>query len=494
MYTYNDKLVVYEAKDGAGVIDGDDRFHIKNARLKGDTYLNSAITYLGGNGGSYAKENYPILMNTLGKGNKIAIDDVDNTYKIRMIGKPKVLTTISQVVTQSNPGLNGASCKIRLADRLFQTNQEISSGGLQGITLRVQDDGKEIAKGVIEYTVKRAGSSAHLGIPPKFLVYGTKWAGGLIKVSQEDSHGTKQRTHQTPFELTNQISTFRRSYTYKGNVKNKKLVMPIEVDGQTLNLWSDWDYYNEELRFNVERNEDLLFSEYNLDVNGIVTDKDSNSGNEARSGMGIWDMITNTIEFAELSKKKIDEPITDIFNQVGSAYELNGDYTLVGGLGFLKDFDRVVREDARGFLTLLGENHFITKGEDGLRYGNYFTEYQHHSGKIIKVGYDSAFDKSGRSMSSGIHPISGLNIMSHCALALDWSMIEKKEGGQMSNISIVYEKGREFEEKEVAGMNSEQRVISTDVDRTSIHKLATQGAYLARPLTCAKYICKVNPA
>ena len=494
MYTYNDKLVVYEAKDGDGIVDGADRFHIKNARLNGDAYLNSAITYLGGNGGSYQKENYPILLNTLGKGHKVAINQVDNIYKIRMIGKPKTLTTISQVVTQTNPGLNGASCKIRVADRIFESNMEINSGGLQGITLRVLDDGKVIAKGIVEYAVKRAGASAHLGIPAKFLTFGVKWATGLIKVSQEDSHGTKQRTYQTPFELMNQISTFRRSYTYKGNVKNKKLVMPIEVDGQILKLWTDWDYYNQELQFNVDRNEDLLFSELNLDANNIVTDLDVKSGNEARSGMGIWDMITNTVEFSELTKKKLDDPISDIFSQIGSAYNLNGDYTLIGGIGFLKDFDRVVSQTARGFVEIMSENHFITKGEDGLRYGNYFTEYKHHSGKIIKVGYDSAFDKSGRSQTSGKHPISGLNIMSHCALALDWSMVENVKGdGQMSNISIVYEEGREFTEKVINGMNSDSNVISTDLDRTSSHKMATQGAYLRRPLTCAKYICKVNP-
>jgi hypothetical protein len=292
----------------------------------------------------------------------------------------------------------------------------------------------------------------------------------------------------------NQISTFRKSYTYKGNVKNKKLVMPIEVDGQTLNLWSDWDYYNAELQFNVDRNEDLIFSELNWDANGVVTDKDVKSGNEARSGMGLWDMMTNTVEFAELTKKKLDDPITDIFSQTGSAYNLNGDYTLIGGLGFLKDFDRLISQTARGFVEIMSENHFVTKGENGLRYGNYFTEYKHHSGKIIKVGYDSAFDKSGRAMSSGKHPVSGLNIMSHCAMALDWSMVDNDKGGEMSNISIVYEEGREFTEKFIHGMNSDNKDVSTDIDRSSIHKIATQGVYLKKGANCVKYICKVNPA
>lgn len=493
MYAFNDKLVVYDAKPEDGLVDGSDRFHIKNARLSGDQYINSAITYLGGNGGAYGSQNYPILMKTLAMGNKVGISSVDNTYKIRMIGKPKITTTISQIVTQSNPGLNGALFKIRVADRIFESNEEIISGGLNSITLKVQDDGKVISKGVVEYGVKRAGAFAHLGVPASFLVYGAKWANGLIKVSQEDSHGTKQRTYQTPFELQNQLSTFRKSYTYKGNVKNKKLVVPIEVDGQVLKLWSDWDYFNQELQFNVDRNDDLLFSELNLDANNIVSDLDVKSGNESRSGMGLWDMITNTVEFAELTRKKLDDPIQDIFSSVGSAYNLTGDYTLIGGLGFLKDFDRLVSETARGFLTLIGEKFYMREGENGMQYGNYFTEYKHISGKTIKVAHDGAFDRGKRSQTSGKHPVSGLSIMSHCAVALDWSLVDNKQYGQMSNIAITYEEGREFVETVINGMNSGQKVVSTDIDRTSTHKMATQGVYLNNPSSCCKYICKVNP-
>jgi hypothetical protein len=64
----------------------------------------------------------------------------------------------------------------------------------------------------------------------------------------------------------------------------------------------------------------------------------------------------------------------------------------------------------------------------------------------------------------------------------------------MSNISIVYEEGREFTEKFIHGMNSDNKDVSTDIDRSSIHKIATQGVYLKKGANCVKYICKVNPA
>jgi hypothetical protein len=494
---FNKDLQIYEAKPGDGVVNASSRLHIANARLSQPEYINSAITYMAGNGGNYQTQNFPLFLELYGKGRKKGIKNIDNRYKIKMYGKPKRITTISKAITQTNCGANGAHFKLIMADNLFVKNQEISTNGLNPLTLKVMSDGKLITKGQVEYQVKRVGVPVSTAIPAQFLTVGTKWAGGLVKVSQENSHGTKHRTWQTPFELENQLTTFRRSYKVSGNVENKRLAMPIQLpDGRQVTLWTDWDYYNNELDFAVQRNEDLIFSELNMDANGVVHDFDADSGEVARSGMGLWNMITNKVEYATLTEKKLDETIQDIFFQTTSPVGLNGEYIITGGLGLLRDFDRIMKSSARGFLQLISEDHFMSKGEKGLRYGNYFTEYRHYSGKVIKVVYDQAFDKSARAETSERHPITGLPIMSHSGMALDFSEVETGDG-ITSNITMLYEEGREFIEKYAIGMAKlsfapETQFVTTDVDESAVHKMATHGIWLHSPLTCAKFICKVN--
>jgi hypothetical protein len=496
MYTFNSKLQVYEGKPGGDTTQFASAKHISNARMAAPTYLNSAITYMAGQGGDYQAMNFPLLMALQGSGRKKEIESIDGEYRIRMYGKPKTVTFISKAITQANCGANHANFKLVMADDLFQKNETISTGGLNGIKVKILSDGVKIGANQYEYLAQRAGTPTSAAIPSKYLLKGVKWTGGLITVSKEGSHGTKQKTWQTPFELFNILTTFRKSYKVRGNVANKKMVMPIELpNGKTTSFWMDWDYFNDELDFAVQRNNDLWFSELNMDEHGVVHNIDANTGEIAPTGMGLWHMIKNEIEFPIMTKDILDQAINEIFFQVGTPINLKGDYVITGGLGFIRDFNKVMEKESKQFLTLLTDNHFITKGEKGLRYGNYFTEYLHESGKVIKVVYDQAFDYGTIALTGEKHPRTGLPLSSHCGVALDFSETEVK-GKIENNITMVYEKGRELVENYVLGMNEMpgapvSKVVSTDKDESSYHKIGTHGLYLHRPLTCAKFICKV---
>lgn len=496
MYTFNNRLQVYEGKPGGQTVEFSHRNHISAARMTAPTYINSAITYMAGQGGDYQAMNFPLLMALQGQGRKKAISSIDGEYRIRMYGKPKTITFISKAITQANCGSNHAQFKLIMADDLFQKNQEISTGGLNGLKVKILSNGIKLGANQYEYIAQRSGVPTAAAIPAKFLVRGTKWSGGLVVVSKEGSHGTKQKTWQTPFELFNTLTTFRKSFKVRGNVANKKMVMPIELpNGKSTSVWMDWEYFNDELDFAVQRNNDLWFSELNMDENGVVHNLDSDTGEIAPTGMGLWHMIKNEIEYPILTKGIIDQAINDIFFQVGTPTDLKGEYVLTGGLGFIQDFNKVMEKESKNFLTLLTDNHFISKGEKGLRYGNYFTEYKHESGKIIKIVYDQAFDFGSIALTSEKHPRTGLPISSHCGVALDFSQTEVK-GKIEDNITMVYEEGRELVENYVLGMAElpgapMSKVVSTDIDESAYHKIGTHGLYLHRPLTCAKFLNKV---
>jgi hypothetical protein len=495
MFNFNPDLKVTEALPNEGIVNASHRLHIANTRLIQPEYINSAITYLAGNGGDYVGQNFPILMELYGKGRKKPISSIDGRYKIRMYGKPKRTTQIAKTISTST-GANKTQFVVTFVDNLFTKNQLVNTGGQNNIQMKIMSDGKKVAGGY-EFQAVRAGNPTNAAIPSAYLVKGTKWSGGLNVVSKENSHGTKQRTWQTPFELENQLTTFRRSYTVTGNVANKRLSIPIQLpDGRVTYSWTDWEYFNNELDFMVQRNDDLIFSELNIASDGVVYDKDADSGEIAPTGMGLWNMITNKVEFGTLTEKKLDETIQDLFFQTTSPVGLTGDYVIVGGLGLLREFDEIMKKTMRGFLTRVGEDYFVSKGEKGLQYGNYFTEYKHYSGKTIKVAYDQAFDKSARAETSGIHPKTGLPMLSHCGLALDFSQVETK-GGIESNITMVYEDGREYIEKYAVGMAKlpwapESPMVVSDIDKSSVHKIATHGLWMHSPLTCAKFICKAN--
>ena len=484
--------------------------HIKNARLaKGGDLINSYLTYIAGNSAKYGDRNFPILFSLDGKGRKKAISSLDGSFKDKVFGKPKVTDTVSATLIRTGNsatgriGENGATFKICFKNKFFMRNEVISTGGLNGVKIHIHSDGeRHQGKGFI-YEAKVAERRSY--IPEKYLLAGTVWATGLVKVSLHDSRGTTQRRAQAPFDLQNQLSKIRRSYNYSGNVASKKLTIPFKVDGKTINFWCDWEYYHDELRFKQDVNEDIIFSKYNKLPDGTINNIDADTQEPVPMGAGIWEQITNEVEYTILTKAKLDEIVSLALDTADLTGNTNsGEYIFACGEGLIEEVNRVLL----GFLNnlILTSDNFI-RGNDpmNMEVGTYFTKYKHPSGKLIKFVHERAFDRSGVAQTAERDPQNPTRpITSYSGMLLNCSDVEVSSGRKTvgsslePNITLVYEEGCEFQEWFVLGGAKipfadieKYQSRANDVDASSYHKMMTLGVHLNLPQTCVKLTKKI---
>lgn len=474
--------------------------NIANARLTKPDELNSIVAYAYGSGGEYGSKNFPLLFATVGRGRKRGIKSLDTSFTTRMYGKPKKTDMIARTITgQVNVGSQGAFFKAAFKSKFFMKNMMITTGGVaKSVTAQVYGDPVRDGN-VWIYTLKLVGVPSSATVPAEFLVKGAVWASGVVKGSLQNSRGTDQRQPQTPFRTRNQLSLIRKSYKYLGNVANKKLDISISSGNKKMEFWTDWEMFNNELLFMQEKNEDLIFSQYNADANGVVHNIDYDSGEAVPSGMGLWDQVPNELGFTVLTETKIKDFIDImLYNNNITGNKNDGDYTIMGGQGLLSEMDKAMKRSSSGFLTL--SDKFV-RGQNnmGLQYGAYFTEYLHSSGKVIKFVHDPSFDTGAKAEAAPRHPLyPNMSIMSFCGLALDFSMVDVDKGSE-PNIQVLYEEGREMEEWLVLGGAKvpaidmmAHRSRASDIDASSQHMLCTQGIHLNYPHTCGKIVCTLS--
>lgn len=484
--------------------------HIRNARLgKHGKYINSYMTYLYGNSKQYGSRNFPLLLELDGKGKKQGIDTLDGSFKTKVFGRPKVTDSISRFLATSTDGATakigarGTPFKMAFKTRFFRKNEMISTGGIDNIQVHLQDNGVEEAGIGWVYTAKIAGLRGH--IPAKYLMPGVVWASGPILVGLYDSRGSVQRRPNTPFDLTNQISVIRRSYAYAGNVSNKKLTIPFEVDGQRFDYWVDWEYYYNEMMFKTEINDWLIFSEYNKLPDGTILNTDADTENPVPTFAGLWQQIPYNVEYTKrFTKAKLDE-IINLSNESRDIIGNNnsGTLTILGGMGLIEDIGEVLRE-IEGKVIITSDKFIRGNDPMNMQVGTYFTEYLHSSGKLLRIIHEPAFDRGSRTQTSARDPQNpSRSIMSYSGILLNDGEVEvfsKNKGSRLeANVQLLYEEGREYQEWYVLGGAKVPSIDmdayksrATDIDASAQHKLGTYGVHVHVPQSCIKITKKLS--
>ena len=122
---------------------------------------------------------------------------------------------------------------------------------------------------------------------------------------------------------------------------------------------------------------------------------------------------------------------------------------LMGGKGFMEDFDMALRNEARseGFATPLGDK-MIEDFEGGLSYGKYFRRYKTVDGHIITVKHlpflDTGTLAENAKANGMVHPRTGRPMTSHQAFLIDLSTYQGvrnvrkiRQTGQIYKIGIL---------------------------------------------------------
>lgn len=437
-------------------------------QLQKPVEINAFLTYNFG----MDDDRFPLSFLTEGQGSKGVVDVKTVQWTWKTMGRMKFTDKVTYCsLTEGTPGKGGAEIEVHFATHWF-----IEQYGLiapDGMTqVRIQKDLGESPYGY-GYIIKLTSPNPEAYIQPEWLTPGTYWSMSAPTVSESYSKGNRSNVMGTG-KMTSQLEFHRYSKEIAGNLAN--VVTEYEFkngSGKSSRLWINEEMRQFNLQMRVMDEERLWLAEYNRNLNGEITLKDRDNGKPIPHTSGMLEICreSNYDTYGEyLTLGKLNRTVGDVLSRDTD----NGtmDIVLMGGKGFLEDFDYAMRMDAKenGFLTPLGDKMIQGTGSN-LEYGAYFRKYKTVEGHTITVKHASFFDKGtiaeAAKQNGNVHPRTGLPMTSHQAAFIDFSNYE----GQ-SNVRKVRQEGQIYKAKVYKGMTDvpaswgvgDTNFIATDVD------------------------------
>lgn len=417
-------------------------------QLQKPVEINAFLTYNYG----MDDDRFPLSFMTEGQGSSGTVDIATVQWTWSTMGRMKFTDFVTYFnAANTKPGLAGAEFEVH-----FSTHWFIEQYGLiapDGMTqVRVQKDLGESPYGY-GYLLKLTSPNPNAFIDPDMLAKGKYWSMSAPTVSESYSKGNRSNS-MGPGKMTSQLEFHRYSKEIAGNLANVITEYEFKTNGGgTSKLWINEEMRQFHLNMRVMNEERLWMAEYNRNANGEVLLKDRDNGKPIPHTSGMLEICreSNYDTYGEfLPLTKIKRTVGDVLDRDTDTGTMN--IVLMGGKGFLEDFDEAMKVDAKenGFLTPLGDKEIQGSG-DNLEYGAYFRKYKTVDGHTITAKHCSFFDKGtiaeAAKQNGMIHPRSGLPITSHQACFIDFSSYE----GQR-NVRMVRQKGQIYKAKVIEGM------------------------------------------
>ena len=417
-------------------------------QLQKPVEINAFLTYNYG----MDDDRFPLSFMTEGQGTSGTVDIATVQWTWSTMGRMKFTDFVTYFNTaNTKPGLGGAEFEVH-----FSTHWFIEQYGLiapDGKTqVRVQKDLGESAYGY-GYILKLTSPNPNAFIDPEMLAKGKYWSMSAPTVSESYSKGNRSNS-MGPGKMSSQLEFQRYSKEIAGNLANVITEYEFKTKGGgTSKLWINEEMRQFHLNMRVMNEERLWMAEYNRNANGEVLLKDRDNGKPIPHTSSMLEICreSNYDTYGEyLPINKIKRTVGDVIDRDTDTGTM--DIVLMGGKGFLEDFDESMKMDAKenGFLTPLGDKEIQGMGGN-LEYGAYFRKYKTVDGHTITAKHCSFFDKGtiaeAAKQNGMIHPRSGLPITSHQACFIDFSSYEGHR-----NVRMVRQKGQIYKAKVIEGM------------------------------------------
>ena len=417
-------------------------------QLQKPVEINAFLTYNYG----MDDDRFPLSFMTEGQGSSGTVDIATVQWTWSTMGRMKFTDFVTYFnAANATPGIGGSEFEVH-----FSTHWFIEQYGLiapDGKTqVRVQKDLGESAYGY-GYILKLTSPNPKAFVDPEMLTKGKYWSMSAPTVSESYSKGNRSNS-MGPAKMTSQLEFQRYSKEIAGNLANVITEYEFKTKGGgTSKLWINEEMRQFHLNMRVMNEERLWMAEYNRNSNGEVLLKDRDNGKPIPHTSGMLEICreSNYDTYGEyLTLNKIKRTVGDVIDRDTDTGTMN--IVLMGGKGFLEDFDEAMKMDAKdnGFLTPLGDKEIQGMG-DNLEYGAYFRKYKTVDGHTITAKHCSFFDKGtiaeAAKQNGMIHPRSGLPITSHQACFIDFSSYEGHR-----NVRMVRQKGQIYKAKVIEGM------------------------------------------
>ena len=417
-------------------------------QLQKPVEINAFLTYNYG----MDDDRFPLSFMTEGQGSSGTVDIATVQWTWNTMGRMKFTDFVTYFNTaNTKPGLGGAEFEVH-----FSTHWFIEQYGLiapDGKTqVRIQKDLGESAYGY-GYILKLTYPNPNAFVDPEMLSKGKYWSMSAPTVAESYSKGNRSNS-MGPGKMTSQLEFQRYSKEIAGNLANVITEYEFKTKGGgTSKLWINEEMRQFHLNMRVMNEERLWMAEYNRNTNGEILLKDRDEGKPIPHTSGMLEICreSNYDTYGEyLTLNKIKRTVGDVLDRDTDTGTMN--IVLMGGKGFLEDFDEAMKMDAKenGFLTPLGDKEIQGMG-DNLEYGAYFRKYKTVDGHTITAKHCSFFDKGtiaeAAKQNGMVHPRSGLPITSHQAAFIDFSSYDGHR-----NVRMVRQKGQIYKAKVIEGM------------------------------------------
>ena len=411
--------------------------------------INNILTYTYG----MDDDRFPLTFLTEGQG-EVGVKDIDSEeWTWETMGRMKFNDYVLHFNTaNTTPGKGGA-----MFDVEFATHWLIEQYGLtapDGVTqVRIMADLGAGAHGGYLYRLKLTNPNPNMFVDLENLKVGKYWSMSAPTIPASYSDGNRSNVMGAG-KMKSQLEFHRYSKEIGGNVSNKVISYEFKTkDGGTTNRWINEEMRQHDIQIRIMDEERLWKAEYNANENGEITLVDPKTGLPIRHTAGMIQICdeANYETYGEvLTLSKIERSIGDMLDKHTDTGTM--EVVLFGGKGFMDDFDKAIREDAKGegFATPLGDK-MIEDFKDGLSYGKYFRRYKTIDNHIITVKHlsmcDNGTDADNARMNGMIHPRTGRPITSHQAFVLDFSMY-----GGTRNIRKIRQKGQIYNSGVLKGL------------------------------------------
>lgn len=431
--------------------------------------LNNTLTYTYG----MDDDRFPLTFLTEGQGTAGVKDIKTVQWTWKTMGRMKFNDYVLWFNTaNTTPGKGGA-----MFDVEFATHWLIEQYGLiapDGVTqVRIMKDLGEGTHGGYLYRLKLTTPDPNVFVDPDNLKVGKYWSMTAPTISESYSKGNRSNV-MGPGKMTSQLEFHRYSKEIAGNISNVIVTYEFKTKGGgTTNLWINEEMRQHDVQLRIMDEERLWLAEYNRNEYGEVPLIDPDNGQPIPHTAGMMQICreSNYDTYGEvLTLNKIKRTIGDVLDKDTDTGSM--EVTLMGGRGFMEDFDEAIRSEAVGndFTTPLGDK-MIEDFEGGLSYGKYFRRYKTVEGHIITVKHlpflDNGTLAENAKANGMIHPRTGRPMTSHQAFMIDLSTYNGER-----NVRKIRQKGQIYKIGILKGLTDipaswgavPNNAISTEID------------------------------
>lgn len=461
-----------------------------NFGLMDAVQLNKNLTYMWGKDSDV----FPLLSLTEGlnaTATKKALNGGDTQYKWPVATRMRHISRVVRLISATaTPGRGYGVFEVEFEDNWFIYQHGATTPDGEHM-VRLQSDGELTPDGTYIYRVQLMGANFNEFVALSNFESGKYWSSTAPSIAGSKSDGNRSNSMSTT-EATNQFGFYRFSKQITGNISNKlcNIEFDLEGGGKT-NYYIPWEMRTFEINKRLALEEELWYSEYNRDKNGVIHLKDPKTGEPIPRGAGLKDIIKsvdNYETYSKLTLSRIDNLLTRLYaNRVD---DTPTEIVLYCGLGFSREFNAAIESDVYSKNLFEKLSHeAIQSGGEYLTYGKYFNQYRTIDGRLITLKPAKLFDhgtRAERDRANG-RMYKGLPLTSYTGVFVDHSKMNNGE----RNVKLVYEEGREALIGVYRGLTNVPGVwglvndirISSKVDEASYEMICSQGINLDNPTT-----------